>query len=319
MSAPKHWDSLQKLHSLPPNEESDLKLAINSPMGLVTLWVLVEGNADPYFYERMFNMTWSKVVKVGKKGKDGKLYGGNKVVMELVNNLLNLGLTQRIIGIIDRDWRPFKKDNRKPLPKNIFETDLRDLEMTFLSISALRNALGQEIVSTMKPDHKKWFKNGHWYKKCGDWYRDIWEQCCMVSRYMGSLRIVDSHFELPRIDFIAHDCWDEKQHVLYNGWENRLFHIAEKQSGCCHFRLLVYCWMIRYKYDINHRSVYDVCRGHDFLSLLSEMLIDKSHYSEMWMTFFMTKEISVADIRNMCLYQNIDRWTTTTGVTMMAH
>ena len=68
MSAPKHWDELEKLKKKAPNQESDLRSSMMSPSGLVTLWVLVEGDADPYFYERMFDLSHTKVLKVGKKG-----------------------------------------------------------------------------------------------------------------------------------------------------------------------------------------------------------------------------------------------------------
>lgn len=319
MSAPTHWDELKTLHSSFPNQESDLRQSINSPTGLVTLWVLVEGDADPYFYERMFDNSRTKVVKVGKMGKDGKLHGGCKVVKEIVANLLALGRTRLIIGIIDRDWRPFKKEARPLLPPHIFETDQRDLEMTFLSYQSLRVALKQEVTNTMNPNHLRWFRNGFWCRKNGDWFRDVWEQCCKVSRYMGSLRIVASYYELPRVVFTATDCWNAGQHAFCEGWETRLFRIAVEQTRCCYLRLLYYCWRVKYKFNLNCRSVYDVCRGHDFLSVMSEMLIDKSHYSERWMTFFMTKEMAIADIRSMRLYQNIERWAISVGVTMLVH
>lgn len=319
MSAPAHWDELKTLHSSFPNQESDLRQSINSPTGLITLWVLVEGDADPYFYERMFDNSRTKVVKVGKKGKDGKLCGGCKVVKETVANLLALGRTRLIIGIIDRDWRPFKKEAKLQLPPHIFETDQRDLEMTFLSYQSLRVALKQEVTNTINPNHIKWFRNGFWYQKDGDWFRDVWEQCCNVSRYMGSLRIVASYYELPRVDFTVKDCWNAGQHALCEGWELRLFRRSVEQSRCCYLRLLCYCWRVKYKFNLNCRSVYDVCRGHDFLSVMSEMLIDKSHYSERWMTFFMTKEMAVADIRSMRLYQDIERWAVSVGVTMSVH
>lgn len=319
MSAPAHWDELKTLHSSFPNQESDLRQSINSPTGLVTLWVLVEGDADPYFYERMFDNSRTKVVKVGKKGKDGKLHGGCKVVKEIVANLLALGRTRLIIGIIDRDWSPFKKEAKLQLPPHIFETDQRDLEMTFLSNQSLRVALKQEVTNTMNINHIKWFRNGFWYQKNGDWFRDVWEQCCKVSRYMGSLRIVASHYELPRVDFTITDYWNLERHALCEEWENRLFRKTVKQTRCCYLRLLYYCWRVKYKFNLNCRSVYDVCRGHDFLSVMSEMLIDKSHYSERWMTFFMTKEMAVADIRSMRLYQDIERWAVSVGVTMSVH
>lgn len=317
MSVPKHWAELQSLHTLSYYQEPDLRLSISSPAGLLTLWVLVEGDADPYFYERMFDMSRTKVVKVGKLGKDGKLHGGNKVVKDLVSNLLSE--TQFVIGIIDRDWRPYKKDAHLSHPLHIFETDQRDLEMTLLSFTSLQSALRQEVINTMNSNHKRWLKRGYWCRKNGDWYKDVWELCCKVSRYMGSLRIVASHYELPRVDFTMPDCWDDVEHKLYDNWENRLFNRTMEQTGCSCVRLLYSCWMAKYRYDLNHRTIYDVCRGHDFLSVLSEMLIDKWHFSERWMTFFMTKEMAVTDIRQMRLYQDIDSWAISKGVAMSAH
>jgi hypothetical protein len=72
-------------------------------------------------------------------------------------------------------------------------------------------------------------------------------------------------------------------------------------------------------YNLDHRSVYEVCRGHDFLPIMSKMLIDNTHYSERWMTFFMTKGMTATDIRGMRLYQDIDRWAATVGVAMSVH
>lgn len=319
MSAPKHWDELKTLHALQHYQESDIRLSINSPTGLETLWVLVEGDADPYFYERMFDMSRTKVLKVGRKDGDEKLHGGYKVVRDFVANLLALGRTQRIIGIIDRDWRPFKNDATMSLPPNIFETDQRDLEMTFLSYPSLREALKLEVTSTMNPNHKRWFKNGYWCRENGDWFQDVWERCCEVSRYMGSLRIVAAHYDLPRVDFTLSDCWDDGKHTIREGWENRLFSSAVNQTKCCYFRWFYYCRRVKHMYNLDHRSVYEVCRGHDFLPILSEMLIDKAHYSERWMTFFMTKEMAAADIRGMQLYQDIDRWAATVGVVLSVH
>lgn len=319
MGVPTHWDELRTLQSSHPNQESDLRLSINSPTGRVTLWVLVEGDADPYFYERLFDNSSTKVVKVGKMGTDGKLHGGCKVVKEIVANLLSLGRTRLIIGIIDRDWRPFKEEAKSKLPPHIFETDQRDLEMTFLSYQSLREALRKEIIKSMNSNHLKWFNNGYWCRRNGDWFRDVWERCCKVSRYMGSLRIVVSHYGLPRVDFILKDYWNTGQYALREEWEARLFRKTVEQTRCCYLRLLYYSWRVKYKFDLNHRTIYDVCRGHDFLSVMSKMLIDNAHYSERWMTFFMTKEMTIADIRSMRLYQDIEKWAVSFGVTMSVH
>ena len=306
MSIPNHWTELKNLAYRQTVVEADLTILINSPSGRGMLWVLVEGDADPYFYERMFVPTHTKVIKVGIDDLKGNIHGGYRAVIELVGKMLVL--SPWVIGIVDRDWRPYKKSSEQTLPTNIFVTDERDLEMTLLSFPNVRKNLGREVIDNMNAKHMHWFNNGYWYKRTGDWFKDVWERCSMVSRYMGSLRIVAAHFGLPRVDFFVKDYWNERNHSLLTNWEISLFNTALRQCGCGRIRLLLYSWAVRYKFDINHRTLFDVCRGHDFLSVLSNMLIDSQHFSEPWMTFFMTKEISLEEIKSLRLYCNIDGW-----------
>lgn len=315
MSIPKHWAELKSLASKHVVVEADLILSINSPSGLVFLWVLVEGDADSYFYERMFNLTRTKVVNVGIPDSKGDIHGGYNAVIGLVNKVL--ALSPWVIGIIDRDWRTYKKSPKSQLPINIFVTDERDLEMTLLSFPNVRKKLEIEVTSSMEFKHKHWFKNGYWYKKTGNWFRDVWEQCAMVSRYMGGLRIVASYFELHRVDFYVKDYWDERQHFLLANWEDKLFTTAMRQCCCGRIKLLFYSWVVKYRFGINHRTLFDVCRGHDFLPVLSNMLIDSHHFSERWMTFFMTKEISLEEIKSLRLYNHVKEWEKKSGKTFL--
>jgi len=317
MSAIKYWDTLQSLAGNVHTLESDLKVSMTSPAGVTLLWVLVEGEADMYFYERMFDTSVVKVFKAGEKDGRGKISGGNKAVLHIVDHLLHDPdvLTSSLIGIIDRDWRPFKKNVSDILPEHIFETDWRDLEMTLLSHASVRNALEQEVVSNMAEKHRQRYLKGT------DWYRNVWDSCCMVSRYMGSLYIVASHFEYARLEFSDTTYWDdaEGKKCLKENWEEHIYADALRQvNPVGHLRLLLSCWYMRHRYQLNKRSIYDVCRGHDFMHVLSCMLIDKHHFSEEWMTYFMTQEIPLAEIRNLRMYQSIFHWAASQELNVLA-
>lgn len=308
MSTIKYWDTLQAMAENVHTLENDLKMSMTSPVGVTLLWVLVEGEADMYFYERMFDTTIAKVCKAGEKDSIGNVNGGNKAVVNIVGHLLHDPdvLTSALIGVIDRDWRPFKKNAMDPLPEHIFETDWRDLEMTLLSHYSVRNALENEVTSNMAEKHRqRYFKGADWYKK-------VWNNCCNVSRYMGSLHIVASHFGYARLLFSDFVYWDDdvNKKCLKENWQERVYVDALRQlKPVCHLRLLLSCWYMRHRYLLNKRPIYDVCRGHDFMHALSCMLIDKHHFSEEWMTYFMTQEISLAEIRNLQMYKSIQSWT----------
>jgi hypothetical protein len=302
MSSIKHWDTLQGLHKQQRFIESDLRLMIMSPGGITTLWVLVEGDADIYFYERMFKNHGTKVVIAGRTNILGTKIGGYHAVMEVVNNLLAWGKTSRIIGIIDRDWRSFYRNGVTKLPANIFLTDYRDLEMTLLSVQRVRNLLKTEIVANMSAVYVHEFGGG-------DWFTSVWENCCQIARYMGSLRIVVAHFRMRKLEFSNTLYWDNATRRITNEWEDNLFNKAlELNSHICKARFFFYCWWTKVRFGLNKLSIYEVSRGHDFLQILSTLLIDSGHFSEKWMAYFMAMEIPKEEIRKLKMYNSINSW-----------
>lgn len=311
MSSIKHWDSLQRLGKQQCFVESDLRLMILSAGGSATLWVLVEGEADIYFYERMFKNHGVKVIIAGKSNSLGVKYGGFHSVIETVTNLLLWGRTSLIIGVVDRDWRSFYSNVVRKLPANIFLTDHRDLEMTLLSVQQVRGLLKAEVVTNMNPAYIRDIGSG-------DWFSSVWEKCCHIARYMGSLRIVAAHFKMQKLKFSDTLYWDKVSRSLKPDWESNLFNKAlEMNAPICKARFYFYCWWTKVRYGLNNLSNYDICRGHDFLQILSTLLIDTGHFSEKWMTYFMAMEISVTEIRGLKMYGAIRNWMNSKGLSLL--
>lgn len=316
MSAPKHWNTLNSIGTQPPVVESNLRLMVLSPGGQTTLWVLVEGDADPYFYERMFVVGNVQVIKAGVPDSAGVVHGGYHAVIELVRKVLAARSYLLIIGIIDRDWRLFIGHTEK-LPANIFLTDRRDLEMTLLSYSRLRMALRAEVMSTMSPNYLPYFVDGKWYNKNGDWFRDVWEESVSVSRYMGIFHIMAARFHMPSVGFKASDYWDFTNRRLLTDWRENLLQTAIRNVGMSRCKMHCKAFRIKLRYGLSFRSFADVCRGHDMMSLLSKQLIDNAHFSEKWITFYLSKEINPDEIKCMRLYRTLNRWMNQHGISLL--
>jgi len=316
MAAPKHWASLQSIGSQPLVVESNLRLKVLSPAGITALWVLVEGEADPYFYERMFVAGNVHVIKAGIPDSARVVHGGYHAVIELVGKMLAARNNLHVIGIIDKDWRSFKRTLDK-LPTNIFVTDRRDLEMMLFSFPRLRKALGTEVTSSMNANYRSYFVDGKWFKKNGDWFRDVWEKGISVSRYMGVFHIIAAHYQTSKLGFKASDYWDSTNCRLQKGWRENILQAAIKHTGMS--RCQMHCKMIQVnlRYGVCIRPFSDVCRGHDLMSLLSKQLIDTGHFSEAWLTFFLSKEINLEEIKSLRLYRNLSRWMNQHGVSML--
>lgn len=316
MSAPKHWNTLKNIVTQPPVLESNLRLMVLSPGGLATLWVLVEGESDPYFYERMFVVGNVKVIKAGMPNSIGVVHGGYHVVIELVGKMLAARSNLLVIGIIDKDWRSFI-GHTENLPANIFLTDRRDLETTLLSYSRLRKALRAEVMSSMNGNFLSHFIDGKWYKKNDDWFRDVWENSVLVSRYMGIFHIMAAHFHMPRVGFKATDYWDNSNCRLRTDWRGNLLQTAIRNFGVSRCKMHCRTFRINLRYALNFRSFADVCRGHDIMSLLSKQLIDSGHFSEKWITFYLSKEINHDEIKGMRLYRSLYRWMNQHGISLL--
>lgn len=309
----KHWEDLQTLFMNSDRilVENDLRSSINSPIGERTTWVLVEGTCDPWFYDRMFTGSLVKVVKVGIKDKLGNPKGGYKAVEKIVHKLQK-DATSLVFGIIDKDYTQFNKQ-RHIDSSCIFTTDHRDIEMTLLSNDDAREKLQTEILSNAKPSQ-------FGKMKPKDWFSKQWNLCEIVCRFLGELRIAGTWLNIPTgLNFKPSLFWNAKDKALVKGWKQHIYISAFKQ--CLHKRYLFMSPILHLCSNYRHRTkvmkIWDVCRGHDFMGFLSELMVDKYHFSPAWMTYFLAKEVSLSDIRKMQLYKTIHTWQSAHSVNVL--
>lgn len=309
----KHWEDLQNLFMNPDRimVENDLRSSINSPIGERTTWILVEGTCDPWFYERMFTGPFVKVIKVGIKDKLGNPNGGYKAVDKIVHNLLK-DATSLVFGIIDKDYTQFNKQ-RHIDSSCIFTTDHRDLEMTLLSNDDAREKLQAEILSNTRPARFGKLMPENWFCK-------QWNLCETVCRFLGELRIAGTWLNIPtKLNFKLSLYWNAKDKELIKRWKMHIYISAFQQCVRKNYIFLapiIHLWS-NYRHRTKMMTIWDVCRGHDFMCFLSELMVDKSHFSPAWMTYFLTKEVSLTDIRKMHLYKTIHTWQVAHGVNVL--
>lgn len=309
----KHWADLQTIF-MNFNKvmvENDLRSSINSPIGERTTWVLVEGTCDPWFYDRIFTGPYVKVVRVGIKDKLGNPKGGYKAVEKIVHNLQK-NATNLVFGIIDKDYTQFNKQ-RHIDSSCIFTTDHRDLEMTLLSNNDAREKLQAEILSNTKPA-----RFGRLEPE--EWFREQWSKCESVCRFLGELRLAGTWINIPtRLNFKLSSYWSDKNKSLVENWKRNIYISAFQQ--CLGKRYLFFSPLIHLLSNYRHRTkemtVWDVCRGHDFMGFLSELMINKNHFSPAWMTYFLANEVSLDDIRKMQLYKTIQTWQSAHNVNVL--
>lgn len=264
----------------PSGTKSAILQALKSPRGLHVSWIVVEAEDDVDVY-RKFMHPESTIVKSSEDNTGRKGYANVEII---VQEIKKEELRAHIIGIRDADYLRYK-DGYVP-PVNIFLTDRRDLEMTLFEAESVKQAL-RTWVST---------------------FDEAYAKCIPVCRYFGYLRIYN---EIADLSVVFHKnlrptkYWDFTQHCIQSGWEQDCTakFIALVEGKCLDTDVSAFIA----KKNLEAESDYDICRGHDLLSLLSLVLI-KKEYSEKSIMLKMIGAYSLDDFMTTQLYANIKEW-----------
>lgn len=269
-----------------------------------TTFVIVEGADDLAFYGRFFDMRVVSAYYSTKIKDDGTVdTGGCEELKNIVKTVLSDGYTDKIIGIMDTDYRRYIKDYA--YPQNVFHTDCRDMEMTALSTPSVRQALNIWI-------------NG---------FENLWSQLLPILRHTGKLRILNEKFRLGcnfkkkcKINCV----FDEQSHKVFADWKQRYDKVFvksclknRKQTSAQNIlKLITLCkvWIHQLFTSYSKENDYDICHGHDTIQLLSMSLVKTHVYSELAIWEHCFDAYTAGDFVKTKLYADINAWQIEKGV-----
>lgn len=271
-----------------------------------TTFVVVEGADDLAFYRRFFNYSTTAVYYATKQTDEGKVEtGGCEELQNIVKTVLNDGSTDKVVGIMDTDYRKYQKNYE--YPQHIFHTDYRDMEMTALNTPSVKAALNAWIsdftgkLKSLEP----------------------------MLRHAGKLRIMNDIYRLGcnfKKKCKVNCMFNETTHNVYADWKKRynvkFFNVCiHKKKQTFHGRLhtllmlgLSKLHLMCHSYD--EENAYDICHGHDTIKLLSLKLANNAVYSEVaiWEKCF--DAYTIEDFKNTRLYASLYSWQARKGVSL---
>lgn len=276
-------------------------------LGSRTTFVIVEGSDDLAFYNRFFDISKTASYYSTKINKDGIVQdGGCAELLNIVSTVLDEGLTDKIVGIVDTDYRKYLDDYL--YPPNIFHTDHRDMEMTALSMLSVQQTL------------RSWITD----------YDGIMDGLKNMLRHAGVLRIMNDRFRLGcsfkkkvKISCI----FDTSRHAVVEHW--RAKYDSNFLKACLNKRKQSFLGLIKtliciskaavfyVTHSFSRESDYDVCQGHDTLQLLSLSLIDTATFSPdaIWEKCF--NAYTINDFKSTRLYASLHSWELTKSVRIL--
>lgn len=280
---------------------SSLQMALKSDGSKKKCWILVEGKADYDCYRKVFKGKDALVAQAGYVNKLGEIKGGNGIVKEIVQVILNDGVTNGIIGIVDADYTSFMQPPRS-CPSHIFQTDKRDLEMTLWSIPEISSAMISKLSTEPTQPNRKLSE-------------EKLDKCKEICSYMGSIHISHAwHGYVGRYEFLNSLYWDMKTHVFKTDWKCNIFQSYQKGRADLG---VVYTQEnldeSNLKCDVEYLDFCTISRGHDFLSVLSNAMIATAIYTEASLIQSMISYCSIENFSTTNLWHSIEQWQNANG------
>lgn len=282
--------SLQNTVQEPSGTKSAIRQALMSPAGLRVVWVVVEAEEDVAVYEK-FMQPDSTVVKTSEGETGRKGYANVEVIVSEIKQEVPVA---HIIGICDADYSRFEADCTVPV--NIFLTDRRDLEMMLLEADSVKQSL------------RSWAPA----------FDEAFAKCMPVCRHFGYLRIYN---EVADLSVKFHDnlhpnkYWDYQQQAMKATWEqdSTAKFVALSEGKCAATDVTAFITT----HKLENENLYDICRGHDLLKLLSLTLVNVQTYSVDAIMAQMTNAYTMDDFKATRLYASILTWQANERVTAL--
>lgn len=283
--------SLKTLYSTRENTQDAILMALKTPIGVRTIWAVVESEDDVKVYQKFLNPT-STIVKTSedKKGKRG--CGNVALIVEAIKTSVPHAY---IFGIRDADYIRYQSIP-VALPSNVFLTDSRDLEMLLLESQIVRSEL------------EKWATG----------YVKAIKLCTPLCRYFGYLRIYNME---KGLNCIFHDklktssFWDFTTQSLSPDWKNNITQKFLHLTNYCCTETDINAFIE--SNSLEEEPFSHICRGHDLLKILPLALVNSNVYSEKNIMNKMMDSYSIDDFKKTQLYAEIQKWQVNEHVTVL--
>jgi hypothetical protein len=219
---------------------NELRLDISHPNNVGTVFVLLEGESDIRLFRKLFNLDNCKVESIP---------GGNSKLEECVGELVNI--YSLIIGIRDADFIHLNKQGYSQ--KNMFLTDLHDIEMTIISEDSVFSALIFESTLIPKEEHSQ-LRNK---------IITTVEQICLL-KWLNNLENLELNFEAGFADLISF----VNLSIDFNQYFSRVLSKSPNAK-------ITDLSTIILKIDTLKKSgpdPFQLCCGHDFVKAISQFI-----------------------------------------------
>ncbi len=259
----------------------ELRMDLKHPNNKDTSFILVEGPTDERLYRKLFDLNYCKVEWVP---------GGNSKLEKCVIDLLPLH--SFIIGIRDADFLYFS--NSSYTKKNIFLTDLHDIEMSMIA----ENDIFSAIIHEYLPNYQK--------KEHLNIKSDIFKIVENLSLWKWineneSLEIPFKEIEFQNLISIENLSIDFEQYLIQlnrtlkkNGHSTTDFPLEQIE-----------------KLKSNNLDYFQLTNGHDFLKALAEFLRKKSKNNDLkaaTLESVFRINFSYSHFKNTILYKETQKW-----------
>ena len=281
-----------------------------SPAADMVCWVIVEGEMDTIAYSKFLDGSDVVVMKAGYTAKDNLVHGGKRAVQNIVSATLQENLTTNIIGIIDSDYREFEQ-TRTELPPHILCTDKRDLEMSLWSVTDVREALVNYLSTSPTMPERRLTK-------------PKLDKTLEICRYMGTIHVSNVWHGIHRqYEFKNSHYWAYREnHFLDDtAWKANLFNFYCSECSSMDNPVTFTHDMMEAtiaQFSLMTRDISEFGRGHDFLKILSSVMIQTDTYNEDKLTIFMIDACTKEIFRSTQLHDKIQTWQSKLGKQLMA-
>lgn len=250
----------------PKYTEAEIRESLQSPMSNDYIWIVAEDVDDMNLYQRMYES--KKVFVLTSKDKKGRKSCEN--VERIVSHLSN----KRVIGIRDRDYTDFIDDYTPS--SSVIRTDFRDIEMQMLHSESIQNELSKINCN---------------FQNCFNLIKNFACRFCFY-RIFNDIYCLGINF---KDDIKMAGYWNSDKKMACVDWEKMLKRkiferkVVRKKWSTIALMTRDFNTMVKKK-CLGNKDAYEICQGHNFVSLLESVEKDFHNLSKCLFKWYAIKD-----------------------------